>query len=347
MTARLRLAYVPLVDAAPLLLARALGFAEEEGLALELVPCPSWALLRDALALGQVEAAQMLAPLPVAQALGLGRSGARFEALYGLNLNGNVVGVSRDLADRMARAGHEFGFEDAVAAGSALLGAQDVLRIGVPLAFSMHLELLQYWLSALGARAGQLEIRTIPPQQMAEALAQGEIDAFCVGEPWGSVAVARGAGVLLLPTSAIWAGAPEKVLATRAGWAQAEPRLAGGVMRALWRAGRWLDAPENRMIAAEMLGSFGVEVELIERALSGRLILSQSGIGAGLARRSGRRRALCAFMGGGEFPVALAGGLDRAAIGGALRAGAAGRAGAGARGVSRRSLPPASSRFGP
>ncbi|MDP1577567.1 MAG: ABC transporter substrate-binding protein, partial [Cypionkella sp.] len=66
-----------------------------------------------------------------------------------------------------------------------------------------------------------------------EALQAGEIDLFCVGEPWGSVAVENGSGTLLLPTSAMWARAPEKVLATRAGWAKAEPALAGPLLRAL------------------------------------------------------------------------------------------------------------------
>ena len=91
--ATLRLGYIPLVDAAPLIIADAIGFAEEEGLTLELRQAPSWAALRDMLAVGQVDAAQMLAPVPVAMALGLGGSAARFEALSVLNTNGDVIGV--------------------------------------------------------------------------------------------------------------------------------------------------------------------------------------------------------------------------------------------------------------
>jgi NitT/TauT family transport system ATP-binding protein len=112
---------------------------------------------------------------------------------------------------------------------------------------------------------------------MPDALAAGEIDAFCVGEPWGSVAVERAAGVLLLPTSAIWAAAPEKVLAVRAGWAEAQPELAGRLVRAVWRAGRWLVRPENHSVASEILaapGRLGVSAEIIERSLTGRLVIS-------------------------------------------------------------------------
>ncbi len=119
MSVALRLGYVPLLDAAPLIVAEAMGFAEEEGLHFDLHAAPSWASLRDMLALGQVEAAHMLAPLPVAMALGLGRSPARFEALSVLNLNGNVIGVSLDLAARMRAAGHGFDFADAYTAGAA------------------------------------------------------------------------------------------------------------------------------------------------------------------------------------------------------------------------------------
>ncbi|MES2916539.1 MAG: CmpA/NrtA family ABC transporter substrate-binding protein [Pseudomonadota bacterium] len=279
MTVPMRLGFLPLVDAAPLIVAEAMGFAEEEGLALDLVAAPSWSALRDLLAAGQVAAAQMLAPVPVALALGLGGP-ARFEVLSVLNLNGNAVGVSRALASRMA--GHDFALTDARAAGHALLRAAGPgLRIGVPFAFSMHRELVHYWLDGLGTvPPARLEIVTVPPPLMPDALAAGEIDAFCVGEPRGSVAVERGAGVLLLPTSAIWAAAPEKVLATRAGWAEVEPDLAGRLIRAIWRAGRWLGQAANLSVASEILaapGRLGVSAEVIERSLTGRLVISPDG----------------------------------------------------------------------
>jgi ABC-type nitrate/sulfonate/bicarbonate transport system substrate-binding protein len=281
MSLTLRLGFVPLLDAAPLILADALGFAEEEGLHLELCAAPSWAALRDMLAMGQVDAAQMLAPIPVAMALGLARGAARFEALSVLNLNGNVIGVSADLAAKMRHGGYEFDFQDARAAGSALLAVTDRLRIGVPFAFSMHVELLHYWLGAMGADPATLDIRTVPPQLMAEALAADEIDAFCVGEPWGSVAVQTGAGDLLLPGKAIWASAPEKVLAARQAWAEENPVAAGALLRAVWRAGRWLGQPENHAVASEVLTApqrLAVSAEVIERGLTGRLVVSPDGL---------------------------------------------------------------------
>ncbi|MCU0827755.1 MAG: ABC transporter substrate-binding protein [Tabrizicola sp.] len=279
MSVPLRVGFLPLVDAAPLVLAEAMGFDREEGLALDLVGAPSWSALRDMLAHGEVTAAHMLAPVPIAQALGLGGPG-RFEVLSVLNLNGNVIGVSTALAQRMSD--HDFGFHDARAAGFALVrAAGPELRIGVPFAFSLHRELVQYWLERLGVDLPvHLKIVTVPPPLMPDALAADEVDAFCVGEPRGSVAVDRGAGVLLLPTCAIWASAPEKVLAVRAGWAEAEPELAGRLIRAVWRAGRWLGQSGNLSVASEILaaqGRLAVPAEIIERSLTGRICISPDG----------------------------------------------------------------------
>lgn len=278
----LRTGFIPLVDAAPLVIAHEMGFADEEGLALDLQRAPSWSTLRDLLVMGQIDAAHMLSPVPVAAALGLGGIQARLDAISVLSVNGNVVGVSQRLAERMRGNGYVFDFSDAHAAGNALIAATDgQLRIGVPFPFSMHAELLYYWLGALGLPAPQaLDVRTVPPTLMAQAMAAGEIDAFCVGEPWGSLAVENGVGTLLLPGAAIWARAPEKVLAVRNDWTRDAPDRTAKLIRAVWRAGRWLAAPGNRSIAADVLARpeyLDISSELLDRALTGRFIISPSG----------------------------------------------------------------------
>ncbi|MGR3465636.1 CmpA/NrtA family ABC transporter substrate-binding protein [Limimaricola sp.] len=276
----LSVGFMPLVDAAPVIVAREMGFARAEGLDLDLRRAPSWSTLRDMLVFDAVDAAQMLSPVPVATALGLGGAGVALHALSVLSVNGNVIGVSRDLAARMRGRGFGFGFDDARAAGAALLAARDGrLRVGVPFPFSMHVELIRYWLDAL-APGRAIEIRTVPPPLMAEAIGADEIDAFCVGEPWGSIAVDGGVGELLLPGCAIWAGAPEKVLAVRAGRAETEQERFGALVRALWRAGRWLGQPGSRIVATELLARpqyLDVPAEIVDRALSGRLTLSGRG----------------------------------------------------------------------
>lgn len=274
----LRLGFVPLLDMAPLAIAHEMGFAADEGLALDLRRAPSWSSLRDMLLWGQVDAAQMLAPVPIAMALGLGGAVARLDILQVLSVNGDVVGVSAALADRLRDGGHDFDFHDAARAAQALARvAPHPLRIGVPFPFSTHVELVSYWLrdSALA-----VELCTIPPPQMADALAAGEIDAFCVGEPWGSVAVEQGAGALLLPSRAIWAVAPEKVLAARHDWVAENPLLTGRLMRAIWRAARWLCAPANRITASEILARHeytNAPAELLDRAMRGEMVISARG----------------------------------------------------------------------
>ncbi|MEO0633975.1 MAG: ABC transporter substrate-binding protein [Pseudomonadota bacterium] len=179
---RIDAGFIPLVDAAPLICCREMGFAREEGLDLRLRAFPSWSSLRDALCFGQLDAAHMLASVPVASALGLGGTAAQLDALAVLSVNGNVIGVSRELAAKIATHGHDFSFDNARAAGEALIAAKgDGLRVGVPFPFSMHAELVYYWLSALGLPAPQkLIVRTVPPPQMADALEAGELDAFGV-----------------------------------------------------------------------------------------------------------------------------------------------------------------------
>ncbi|QBY01171.1 ABC transporter substrate-binding protein [Rhodophyticola sp. CCM32] len=274
-------AYIPLVDAAPMIVAEEMGFAEAEGLSLDLVRAPSWSSVRDMLAFGRVDAAHLLSPIPVAMALGLGSVRTPISAVSVLSVNGNVIGVSQALADRLRAGGFRFGFDDAKAAGAALLSVLDgPLRFGVPFPFSMHHELLRYWFEGVGLQPDQAEIRTIPPPLMAGALGAGEVEAFCVGEPWGSIAVERGLGELLLPGAAIWKFAPEKVLAVRTDWAETEPNLLGRIMRAVWKAGRWLSRPESATAAAEILSRpqyLDIPAEVIDRSLSGHLTISPRG----------------------------------------------------------------------
>lgn len=280
--ATLSVGFIPLVDSAPLIVAQEMGFAAEEGISLDLRRAPSWSSLRDMLSFGQVDAAHMLSPVPVAAAMGLGGAGGALSAVSVLSVNGNVVGVNRDLEVRLRSAGHSFAFNDAYAAGVALLQVSDAaLRIGVPFPFSMHAELVFYWLTSIDPEAkNRIEIRTVPPALMSEAIAAGEIDAFCVGEPWGSRTVDKGLGALLLPGAAIWAFSPEKVLAVRQDWAETERSLLNRLIRAVWRAGRWLAQDGSTMLATELLSRHSyldLAPELIERGLTGRLAISPSG----------------------------------------------------------------------
>ncbi|MCE6959195.1 ABC transporter substrate-binding protein [Cereibacter sphaeroides] len=282
MTAQvLTLGYLPLTDAAPLIVAHELGFAAEEGLDLRLLRLASWAQSRDLLGAGVIDAAHMLVPMPIAQSLGLGPALPDVDLVMVLSQGGQVIAVSSDLATTMRAAGHSFDFADPVAAGSALLrGSGGRLRVGVPFPFSTQAELVWHWLGASGFDRAGVEVVTVPPPMMAGAVARGEVDAFCVGEPWASFAVETSVAALLLPGKAIWASPPEKGLVLRRDFIETRGDDTGRLMRAIWRAGRWLDRPENRGTAAEIVSRadyLNLPSELAERGLTGRLLVSPAG----------------------------------------------------------------------
>ena len=233
--AKIPVGFIPLVDAAPLIVAQEMGFAAEEGLELDLKRAPSWSSLRDMLAFGQVDAAHMLAPAPVAGALGIGNTGGPMSAISVLSVNGNVVGVSTALAERMRAEGHDFAFNDARATGAVLIAAApERLRIAVPFPFSMHAELLYYWLNALGFPAHQtLDIHTVPPALMAEALRAGEVDAFSrsVGARRASVRGRDGkSGDANLPSVEAAFGVPDRALHNIEQW-----NLGCALVRQWWK----------------------------------------------------------------------------------------------------------------
>jgi NitT/TauT family transport system ATP-binding protein len=276
----LRLGYVPLTDAAPLIMAEELGFAAEEGLRLDLVRLHGWAQSRDMLGLGAVDAAHMLVPMPVGQALGLGPAYPPFDLTMVLAVGGQAITVSAALAERMREQGHPFAFDDPLAARAALAAvAGGQLRVGVPFPFSTQAELVRRWLAGTPL-ADSVTIHTVPPPLMADFMAAGEVDAYCVGEPWASYGVERGVGALLLAGRAIWAAPPEKGLVMTRDFAEGHPEETGRLMRAVWRACRWLDQPGNRSTAAEILSRtdyLNLPPELTERGLLGRLHVSAAG----------------------------------------------------------------------
>lgn len=262
--------YVPLVDCAPLIIAKELGFAGDEGLDLNLVRQPSWSALRDMLALGHLDAAQMLSPMPVAMSLGMGGLSARIDCLMVLSVNGTVFGGSNDLV----RAIGPTPFGDAKALLTAIRAAgRGTIRIGVPFPFSMHRLLLSYWTQA--APDLVVETVTVPPPRMADAVGEGHVDAFWVGEPWGSAIVQRNVGTILMAGADVWRFAPEKVLAARHDWVEQNPDITQRLMRTICRSARWLDKEQNKPLALEILARsehLNLTPDLIDPALTGYLI---------------------------------------------------------------------------
>jgi NitT/TauT family transport system ATP-binding protein len=250
--------FMPLLDSALIVVAKAQGFAEEEGIDLTLMRETSWANIRDRLAVGHFQVAHMLAPMPTACNLGLTPLAARTIAPMALGLGGNAVTVSKALWDAMAGEGATADL-DAVRAGRALKAALAgrrgrAPRLAVVHPHSGHNYELRYWLAACGIDPDRdVEIVILPPPLMADALGAGTIDGYCVGEPWNTAAVARGHGHIATVKAAIWRSSPEKVLGVQAEWAERHPDALAALLRALYRAARWCAEPTHRAALAHLL----------------------------------------------------------------------------------------------
>lgn len=278
----LTVGFLPLVDACLPILAREHGFAEAEGISLRLVRDMSWATVLDRLLYGHSDAAHMVAPLAIATTLGRGRPAQPLSVPFVLGLNGNAITMRPDLARAVNPAG---GLGDPVSVGAALQAhlAQTgkPLRFGVVHRYSSHNYMLRYWLAACGVRPDvDVEITTVAPPFCADALEFGEVDAICVGEPWNSVAVERGAGEIVLVTAQIWRRGVEKVLALREPVMEERRAEVEALVRALRKAGEHFVDPANVDANAAILARADYldgNAELIRRAISDRLLLAQGG----------------------------------------------------------------------
>lgn len=283
----LTIGYVPLLDAAILIAAEEKGFAEEEGLTLNLVRESSWANIRDRVAIGHFDAAHMLAPLPIAANLGLTPLDVKMIAPMSLGLGGNAITVSNALWSEMEQSGAPANGE-AAGAGRALKAViaaraergERPLRFAVVHSESGHNYELRYWMAASGVDPDKdVEILIVPPPFQPDALEARRTDGYCVGEPYNSVAVARGVGRIATTKASIWQLSPEKVLGTRAQWAERYPERLGALLRAVTRAARWCGMPENREELATLLGRpdrINVDPALLLRPLTGEMRLDDT-----------------------------------------------------------------------
>ncbi|WP_340264614.1 CmpA/NrtA family ABC transporter substrate-binding protein [Sphingobium mellinum] len=279
MTTALRIAYLPLTDSAVLAVARDKGFAEEEGLSIDLVRTTSWATLRDRLVFGQVQAAHMLAPLAVAVTLGLSQQAAPLAAPYKLNVNGNMLVMAKEFAqalapDIAARLDDPLGTAHDFAAAIGLWKRKPV--IGVVHRYSSHAIMLRYWLASAGVDPDRdVLLRVVPPSLTVEAMRVGEIDGFIAGEPWGSAAVDAGLAEAAAIGERIWRRGVEKVLAFRTPWLEENPQTVDALIRALVRSAAWCDDPANHESLAHLLSQphfVDEPADLILRALTGGIV---------------------------------------------------------------------------
>jgi nitrate/nitrite transport system substrate-binding protein len=290
----LRIGFVKLTDCAPLVMAKELGYFEEEELFVSLEAQANWKILLDRVISGDLDAAHMLAGQPIGASVGIGTKAALVTALS-LDLNGNAVTVAKSVWQEMQAADPRLAEPKPPRPISARALRPVVDRyaadgerfsFGMVFPLSPHNYELRYWLAAGGIHPGfysaadptgtedaEVYISVTPPPQMPATLAQGTIQGYAVGEPWNQLAVARDVGVPVVTDFEIWRDNPEKVLGTTAAWADAHPETHVRLVKALIRAGKWLDASaENRRRAVELLAKpeyVGADAAVIAASMTG------------------------------------------------------------------------------
>jgi ABC-type nitrate/sulfonate/bicarbonate transport system substrate-binding protein len=285
---RLRIGFIPLCDAAALLIAVDKGYCLEDGLDVELVREVSWSNVRDKLNIGLFDAAHLLAPVAIASSLGLGHVKVPIIAPFNLGINGNAITVSPELHAAL-KAAAEGDISDPMVSARGLARVvaerkrkdQEPVTFGMTFPYSTHNYHLRFWMAAGGVDPNEdVRLVVLPPSYMVESLANKHVEGFCVGAPWNSVAVDLGIGFILHFVSDILACAAEKVLAVRSTWAQENPHTLAALVRAHGRAASFIEDAANRDEVCALLAApnrIGVAAEVVRRSLDGRLKVAPDG----------------------------------------------------------------------
>lgn len=245
----LDIGFIPLTDCAPLIVAKEKGFFSAYGLEqVNLVRKPGWRALANDMATGQLDAAQMLAGMPLAMTLGSdSQPSVPIVTALTLSRNGNAITWSKRLYDQGIRTLEDF-------KRSITTDPDKVHTFGMVHPNSMHNLLLRYWLASHGIDPDwDVSLTVIPPPQMVSNLKAGNIDGYCVGEPWNSRAVYEDLGVVVATDLDIWPGHIEKVLGVRESWAAQFPQTHLALVTALLEACEYCDDRRNREEILQLL----------------------------------------------------------------------------------------------
>ncbi len=302
----LKLGFIKLTDCAPLVIAKEKGFFADEGLQVDVEAQPNWKTLLDRVINGELDGAHMLSGQPIAATIGIGTE-AHIITAFTMDLNGNGITVSNNVWQQMQdndaklkspTPPHPISADSLRPIVDDYKAGGTPLKMGMVFPVSTHNYELRYWLAASGIHPGMYtETDTVgetnadvllsvtPPPMMPTVLEAGNIQGYCVGEPWNQQAVAKGIGVPVTTNYDVWKNNPEKVFGVTKRWNDENPNTHVAVVKALIRAGKWLDATDedgkliNREEACRILAKpnyVGADYDVIKNSMTGFFYFQKS-----------------------------------------------------------------------
>ncbi len=302
----LKFGFIKLTDCAPIIIAKEKGYFEDEGLFVTVEAQANWKVLLDRVIGGELDGAHMLAGQPIAATIGFGTK-AHIITPFSMDLNGNGITVSNriwakmqenDAALKSPTPKHPISADSLKPIVAEFAEEGNPLRMGMVFPVSTHNYEIRYWLAASDIHPGlytetdkrgftdaDVLLSVTPPPQMPSVLEAGTIQGYCVGEPWNQQAVIRGIGVPVTTNYDIWKNNPEKVFGITKEWADKHPQTTLAVVKALIRAGKWLDETDakgelkNRKEACKILSKkeyVGADYDVIANSMTGTFLFQKT-----------------------------------------------------------------------
>ena len=269
----IRIGFIPLTDCASVVMASVLKFDEKYGIKIIATKEASWAGVRDKLVNGELDMAHVLYGLVYGVHLGIGGPKKDMAVLMTLNNNGQAITLSKKLADK--------GAVDGASLAKTMAADKREYTFAQTFPTGTHAMWLYYWMATYGIDPlKDAKVITVPPPQMVANMRVGNMDGYCVGEPWGHRAIADGIGITAITTQDIWKDHPEKVLGTTGEFVKKNPNTCRAAVMAILEAGRWIDSGlQNKNKMADTIADkayVNTSVDVINQRILGRY---QNGLG--------------------------------------------------------------------
>jgi len=243
-----KVGFIPLTDCASVVVASVKGFDAKYGIRIVPSKEASWAAVRDKLINGELSAAHVLYGLVYGVHLGIGGPKKDMAVLMTLSRNGQAITLSRQLQGQ--------GVTDGASLARLVRTKNREYTFAQTFPTGTHAMWLYYWLAAHGVHPfSDVKVITVPPPQMIANMRVGNMDGYCVGEPWNARAIHDGVGFTAATSQEIWPEHPEKVLGTTAEFVEKYPNTARALVSAVLEASRYIDTPANRREVAQIIAA--------------------------------------------------------------------------------------------